>query len=429
MELWAADEKLEENIPNSNFTTVFGEICGWIPDFRINYRNTNEPVQNRTPKSFDFSRRHLLLGYAPTSTIDYDFRHYNNTKKYIEQYRRHHTCCGPLEKLTQAAIGGRYRTVYYAGAATHNAGLRIDQRVSQSRTFEESSDKLRNHLSHNFDESEFASLESVLGKKQFSALGIPLTVEVLRRHAIEAQSCSSQMNRPKHIHEMPSTAALRKNNLNLTPGRETPPCPQLPYFPTQTPKHAPHILHDRLGMLGYLTGDTCKHRPSHPYDLYSRLINAVTYLRAVKDKDSHVGLINDSLIPIRSKSPNLGNVWVRGKRLMTPGIVGDEDSISDVGLPSLLSKPKPPATHHIGLKLPVFMRRKRTTQTIPSSKAIREGRDKMYRLSLKGNATGKKVDATTCGSNEICRRTPTVCQGVWFDCNESIRSESTGVKG
>ena len=118
------------------------DLCGWVPDQKVQYRRVtnhgkNGPKNNGVGGSKNACRTDIEAqvkrlsmtsrtgGRMKTMTMEFEFRHYHNPKKYMEQYRRFHTCGGPLEKLsTQDASYGRKRSIYYAGDASAEAGFK-----------------------------------------------------------------------------------------------------------------------------------------------------------------------------------------------------------------------------------------------------------------------------------------------------------------
>ncbi|XP_071508232.1 uncharacterized protein [Diadema antillarum] len=120
------------------------DLCGWVPDARLQYRRV--PSQSKSGQknhgggsskggsrtdSDTHPRRLSITSRASsrmkTMAIEFEFRHYHNPKKYMEQYRRFHTCGGPLEKLAaQDTACGRKRSIYYAGDASAHAGFKPD---------------------------------------------------------------------------------------------------------------------------------------------------------------------------------------------------------------------------------------------------------------------------------------------------------------
>ncbi|XP_038063931.1 uncharacterized protein LOC119734477 [Patiria miniata] len=134
---------------SQNLTKFKDDLCGWVPDTSVQYRRTaagkQPPKAGRTGSKSDgasaSSRRFLnyrnKYGHTHQHTannVEYEFKHFGNYKKYSEQYRRFHTCGGPLQKLTQSALGGRSRTIYYAGDATAEAGVEVGTCTSNTRS-------------------------------------------------------------------------------------------------------------------------------------------------------------------------------------------------------------------------------------------------------------------------------------------------------
>ncbi|XP_022085109.1 uncharacterized protein LOC110976287 [Acanthaster planci] len=126
---------------SQNLVKFKDDLCGWVPDPSVQYRRpaAEKPAPRaggRTgtkPDAASAPSRRLLncrnqYGHSSQQTAsnpDYEFKHYSNYRKYCEQYRRYNTCGGPLQKLTQSALGGRPRTIYYAGEATAEAGVEV----------------------------------------------------------------------------------------------------------------------------------------------------------------------------------------------------------------------------------------------------------------------------------------------------------------
>ena len=111
------EEEIDERSHTENIIKYLDDMCGWIPDPSIQYRRQpNDKISKGNGKSVkpDWSSLSRRTGRHDNQQqiIDYEFKHYTNLRKYIEQYRRFHTCGGPLEKLSQSAYG-RTKTVYY----------------------------------------------------------------------------------------------------------------------------------------------------------------------------------------------------------------------------------------------------------------------------------------------------------------------------
>ncbi|XP_071802087.1 uncharacterized protein [Asterias amurensis] len=127
-----------------NLIKFMGDMCGWVPDPSVQHRR--QPVEKHPPKagktkpdgagrlsaSRRFQRSTHGQNHQTAATPDFEFKHYSNIKKYSEQYRRYHTCGGPLQKLTHSAFG-RSRTIYYAGDATADAGVEVGGIVTRTQ--------------------------------------------------------------------------------------------------------------------------------------------------------------------------------------------------------------------------------------------------------------------------------------------------------
>ena len=140
----------DEDIPEPDFSwdvrtishhlaRYLDDLCGWVPDPKVQYRRVapspgknGQRTKGATKSDLDAQMRRLSMNSRVASrmkamTMDFEFRHYHNPKKYMEQYRRFHTCGGPLEKLAaHDASHGRKRSIYYAGDASAEAGFKVD---------------------------------------------------------------------------------------------------------------------------------------------------------------------------------------------------------------------------------------------------------------------------------------------------------------
>ncbi|XP_070532473.1 uncharacterized protein [Ptychodera flava] len=84
------------------------EICGWLPDTKVQYRKVDKGKQNNSGRPVSGKKARQI-----NPREHFQFIHYSDPRKYIEQYRRLHTCGGPLEKLRQGHCG-REKEIYYA---------------------------------------------------------------------------------------------------------------------------------------------------------------------------------------------------------------------------------------------------------------------------------------------------------------------------
>ena len=165
------EEELDDRTCTEYVMKYLNDMCGWIPDPTIQYRRngsagrtgkTTQKNHGRTGGRTDWaSRRTGRNEYQGPAMIEYEFKHYTNLKKYIEQYRRFHTCGGPLEKLSQSAYG-RTKTIYYTNesgasnkpAATQSKSAESEERRPQTRPESEHRlpDAPRGSLVRNYDE-------------------------------------------------------------------------------------------------------------------------------------------------------------------------------------------------------------------------------------------------------------------------------------
>nr|XP_054770154.1 uncharacterized protein LOC129277989 [Lytechinus pictus] len=123
------------------------DLCGWVPDPKVQYRRVapsqgknGQRTKGTTKSDLEAQVRRLSLNSRVASrmkalTMEFEFRHYHNPKKYMEQYRRYHTCGGPLEKLAAHDTScGRKRSIYYAGDASAEAGFKVDNPHTQQES-------------------------------------------------------------------------------------------------------------------------------------------------------------------------------------------------------------------------------------------------------------------------------------------------------
>ncbi|XP_071820570.1 uncharacterized protein [Apostichopus japonicus] len=115
---WKENQIIGENLQKS-----WLDVCSWIPNGAGQFRR-----HSNDNKSSNQSKPHSKLGANLRTTtqahakriqganfrkggqcIEFHFKHYNNPKKYIEQYRRFHTFGGPLERLSSREITTRER--------------------------------------------------------------------------------------------------------------------------------------------------------------------------------------------------------------------------------------------------------------------------------------------------------------------------------
>ncbi|KAJ8039420.1 hypothetical protein HOLleu_17135 [Holothuria leucospilota] len=109
---WQEDQILTENLLKSSH-----DVCSWIPKYvrqlRRNHNNktvSQSKPQNKVggslrPSTQVQTKRSQGIPFRNVGkVIEFDFKHYHNPKKYIEQYRRFHTFGGPLEKLSSREV-------------------------------------------------------------------------------------------------------------------------------------------------------------------------------------------------------------------------------------------------------------------------------------------------------------------------------------
>lgn len=121
------EEELDDKTCTENLVKYIDDMCGWIPNHNVQYRRPASDSKGQQKGAgggragkIDWDSLSRRTGRnrgggdnnGQQALIDYEFQHYSNLRKYIEQYRRFHTCGGPLEKLSQSAYG-RTKTIYY----------------------------------------------------------------------------------------------------------------------------------------------------------------------------------------------------------------------------------------------------------------------------------------------------------------------------
>nr|XP_002736487.2 PREDICTED: uncharacterized protein LOC100367928 [Saccoglossus kowalevskii] len=89
------------------------DICGWLPDPNVQFRRPEKLKNNSTVRPISCRKPRQV-----SNRENFQFIHHSDSKRYIEQYRRLHTCGGPLEKLTQDTQG-KDTSIYYTPLDQH----------------------------------------------------------------------------------------------------------------------------------------------------------------------------------------------------------------------------------------------------------------------------------------------------------------------
>ncbi len=328
-----------------NLIKFMGDMCGWVPDPSVQHRR--QPVEKQPPKGgkttkpdgaggLSASRRFQRSTHGQnqqTANPDFEFKHYSNIRKYSEQYRRYHTCGGPLQKLTQSAYG-RSRTIYYAGDATADAGVEVGGMVTRSGVHQQPLSMNRSGLGHGANVAR-GSTEVPNSNNQpvvtYSDISVNsprynlLSDSTQRKRHPTMNWTHLQKNGAGHPGGQPWNIGMNDQTLTVYTSRapslpsshhapaSSPPKPHLPFFPSQQPlKQLPtaatrmtppgsnptnDLLHNgfsldkTLGTPVTSTSTGISLNPGPHRDFYSQLMHAAHCLRLAKSVSSFISPI------------------------------------------------------------------------------------------------------------------------------------------
>ena len=95
---------------SENKSDKFGDFTGWFPDQKFSCRKLDGANKTeQKPKESTFI--HPWRDYKRNKEEGYTFKHYSDIRKYIEQYRKEHTCHNQTSRFSS---GGPDRERRYA---------------------------------------------------------------------------------------------------------------------------------------------------------------------------------------------------------------------------------------------------------------------------------------------------------------------------